>query len=175
MTSELFSMAGGARRGSFSNLRVSVILLAIVLLVITTISMSTGSVPLSLSDVLTGSATELEATVFNEIRSPRVVLAGFVGASLAMAGAVLQGLFRNPLADPGLIGVSSGGALGAITMIVLGSALNIPDWLSAFAMPGAAIFGAIAVTLFLYVFASYYGKFNIVTVLLRDRCFSVHE
>ncbi|MBO6701798.1 MAG: iron ABC transporter permease [Pseudomonadales bacterium] len=140
--------------------------LAVFLALVCTIAMSSGAVPLSVFDVMTGSATELETTIFNEIRSPRVLLAGFVGAALALAGAVLQGLFRNPLADPGLIGVSSGGALGAIAMIVLGAALNLPDWLSPYALPLAAIAGALAVTLFLYSFASYYGQFNIVTVLL---------
>ena len=77
---------------------------------------SVGAVPFSLLSLLTGTASTLETTVFYDIRGPRVVLATFVGASLAVSGACLQGLFRNPLADPGLIGVSSGGALGAISV-----------------------------------------------------------
>jgi len=140
--------------------------LAVLLALIVVTALSTGAVALSVTEILTGSASELEATIFNEIRSPRVALAGFVGAALALSGAVLQGLFRNPLADPGLIGVSSGGALGAIALIVLGSALNLPEWLTPYAMPLAAISGALAVTVFLYAFASYYGQFDIVTVLL---------
>ncbi|HEY0178373.1 MAG TPA: iron ABC transporter permease [Dokdonella sp.] len=58
------------------------------------------------------------------LRLPRVLMALLVGATLACAGAAMQGLFRNPLADPGLIGVSAGAALGAVAMIVLGGALQ---------------------------------------------------
>jgi iron complex transport system permease protein len=117
-------------------------------------------------DLLDGTATELEWTVLFEIRTPRVILAGFVGAALALAGAALQGLFRNPLADPGLIGVSSGAALGAIAMIVLGSGLNLLPELMPYALPVAAVLGALTVTIFLYLFASYYGQFSILTVIL---------
>ena len=121
---------------------------------------------MSIRALIHGSAKSLEITIFSEIRAPRVLLSGLVGASLAAAGAVLQGLFRNPLADPGLIGVSSGAALGAVSMIVFGSALDLPDWIAVYSMPLAAIIGAMAVTFFLYTFANYYGHFSVVTVLL---------
>jgi iron complex transport system permease protein len=128
--------------------------------------LSQGAVSIPLLGLVNGSATELEKIVFAEIRVPRVFLAGFVGASLALSGAVLQGLFRNPLADPGLIGVSSGAAVGAISMIVLGAALSIPDWAEAYVMPLAAMSGAMAVTFLLYSFANYFGRFSVVTILL---------
>jgi iron complex transport system permease protein len=64
---------------------------------------------------------EASALVFNNIRLPRLLLAVTAGAALAMAGALMQGLFRNPLADPGLIGVSSGAALAAGITIVMGA------------------------------------------------------
>lgn len=128
--------------------------------------LSQGAVSIPLHGLVNGSATELEQIVFAEIRAPRVFLAGFVGASLALSGAVLQGLFRNPLADPGLIGVSSGAAVGAISMIVLGAALSIPDWAEAYVMPLAAMSGAMAVTFLLYSFANYFGRFSVVTILL---------
>lgn len=128
--------------------------------------LSQGAVSIPLLGLVNGSATELEQIVFAEIRAPRVFLAGFVGASLALSGAVLQGLFRNPLADPGLIGVSSGAAVGAISMIVLGAALSIPDWAKAYVMPLAAMSGAMAVTFLLYSFANYFGRFSVVTILL---------
>ena len=54
------------------------------------------------------------------IRLPRVLLGALVGGALAISGAALQGVFRNPLADPGIIGVSSGAALGAVAAIVFG-------------------------------------------------------
>ena len=105
-------------------------------------AMVTGAVPISFATLFADTdAGAFERMVFAEIRSPRIVLAAFVGASLALAGASLQGLFRNPLADPGLIGVSSGAALGAIAMIVLGSALQVPDWLDPYLLPLAAVAG----------------------------------
>ncbi|MEM7002348.1 MAG: iron ABC transporter permease [Pseudomonadota bacterium] len=125
-----------------------------------------GAVPIDLFNLLTGQASALESTVFAEIRSPRVVLAGAVGAVLGLAGASLQGLFRNPLADPGLIGVSAGAALGAVAMIVLGDNLGLPADLTPYALPVAAVLGALSVTAFLYSFAAWFGHFSIVTLLL---------
>ncbi|MBJ7390128.1 MAG: iron chelate uptake ABC transporter family permease subunit, partial [Chthoniobacterales bacterium] len=63
---------------------------------------------------------EIVRAVFWEIRLPRVLLAALVGAALALAGAGVQGLFRNPLADPALIGVSAGAALGAVVCFFFG-------------------------------------------------------
>jgi len=142
------------------------IFLTVLLIFCALAGLGSGGVLIPLPDLLTGKATYLQEIVFLEIRSPRVFLAGFVGASLALAGTVLQGLFRNPLADPGLIGVSSGAAVGAIAMIVLGASLSIPAWLQPYTMPLAAITGAIGVTLLLYSFANYFGRFSIVTILL---------
>ena len=144
-----------------------VVLLGCVLVAVLWYALVTGAVPISIGTLLEDSeAGAFERTVFAGIRSPRVVLAAFVGASLALAGASLQGLFRNPLADPGLIGVSSGAALGAISMIVLGSALAVPDWLNPYVLPLAAVAGAGLVTVFIYLFAQRFGQFNIVTILL---------
>ena len=141
-----------------------VLFLVLVLVVFT--AFSVGAVPFSLLSLLTGTASTLESTVFFDIRGPRVVLASFVGAALAVAGACLQGLFRNPLADPGLIGVSSGGALGAIFVIVFGSSLGMAAWFMPYALPIGAVIGAVSVTLLLYLFASYFGQFSVVTILL---------
>jgi iron complex transport system permease protein len=80
-----------------------------------------GSFNSSFLNFISGKASTLENNVLLQIRFPRVILAGLVGASLGISGASLQGLFRNPLADPGLIGVSAGAALGASIVIVLGS------------------------------------------------------
>ncbi|MEM9620487.1 MAG: iron ABC transporter permease [Pseudomonadota bacterium] len=129
-------------------------------------ALAIGAIPLPLWDIVTRQATPLQDTVFMDIRAPRVLLAGCVGAVLGLAGACLQGLFRNPLADPTLIGVSSGAALGAVAMIVLGDALQLPALLAAYAVPVAAICGALLVTSFLYAFAARFGQFNIVTLLL---------
>ena len=127
-------------------------------------ALGAGAIRIPVLDVLAGVNSGLESTVFFQIRAPRVLLAGVVGATLAVAGASLQGLFRNPLADPGLIGVSSGGALGAVSMIVMAPALAGAG--AAYALPLSAIAGSLAVTAFLYAFASRFGHFSIVTILL---------
>ncbi|MEM1262785.1 MAG: iron ABC transporter permease [Pseudomonadota bacterium] len=119
--------------------------------------------PLDLLSERTGRA--MQRTVLVEIRLPRVLLASFVGAALAVAGASLQALFRNPLADPGLIGVSGGAAVGAIAMIVFGASVAA-DTLMPYLVPLSAVAGASAVTLFLYVFSRRYGNFSVTTMLL---------
>ena len=141
------------------------LVLALALAGAAALALAVGAMPIDLADLFDDDA-RLQRMVFAEIRAPRVVLAGFVGAALALSGAALQGLFRNPLADPGLIGVSSGAALGAVAMIVLGGAMALPGVLLPFALPLAAVVGAMLVTLFLYAFASRYGRFSIVTIVL---------
>jgi iron complex transport system permease protein len=98
------------------------------------------------------------------IRLPRIALAVMVGALLAGGGTLLQGLFRNPLADPGLVGVSSGAALAAATTIVLGDRLMpaLPAW----ALPVAAFVGALVVTATLYRIATRGSRTSIAMLLL---------
>lgn len=107
------------------------------------------------------SYTDRQANVLMAIRLPRVVLAGLIGAGLAVSGAALQGVFRNPLADPGLIGVSSGAAVGAIGSIVFGLTLfgQATQPLIAFA------FGLLT-TLLIYVLARHDGRTEVVTLIL---------
>ncbi len=103
-----------------------------------------------------------------DIRLPRMILGCLIGAALAVSGALMQGLFRNPLADPGLIGVSAGAALAAVCVIVLAERLNIdfgPVW-SAHLLPVAAFLGGLLMTLLLYSFANRAGQTSIATMLL---------
>ncbi len=141
-------------------------ILALVFVGTLLVGFSLGAIHVPLPALLSGEASTLERTVFTEIRAPRVLLAAFVGGILGVAGAALQGLFRNPLADPGLIGVSAGAALGAISMIVIGDALSLPESVRPYALPLAAVAGALLVTVFLYAFAAWFGHFSIVTLLL---------
>ena len=103
-----------------------------------------------------------------DIRMPRMVLATLVGASLASAGASMQGLFRNPLADPGLIGVSAGAVLFAIMAIVLGDTLLAPVQavLGIYMLPLFAFLGGVANTMLLYTIATRGGQTSIATMLL---------
>nr|WP_231134167.1 iron ABC transporter permease [Motilibacter deserti] len=100
-------------------------------------------------------------TVLWEIRFPRVVLGALVGASLACAGALMQGVFGNPLAEPGVIGVSSGAALGAVAAIALGVS-GFGGW----TVTGAAFLGGLVTTLGVYAFSRSSGRAEVVTLVL---------
>jgi iron complex transport system permease protein len=110
-----------------------------------------------------------EIVVVWDIRLSRALLAVLVGGGLAMAGATMQGVFRNPLADPGIIGVSGGGAIGAILMIVLGGRILPPGFFEAFglyAVPVAAMAGAVAMTFLIYRLSLSRGQVDLVSMLL---------
>lgn len=105
-----------------------------------------GYVPLALPDVLTGlvgAGDPRVVAIVREIRLPRVLLGLEVGAALGLSGAALQGLLRNPLAEPGLIGVSSSAGLGAVIAFYFGLAALSPYALPAMAMVGALIATAV--------------------------------
>jgi iron complex transport system permease protein len=108
-----------------------------------------------------GVARSAEVIVF-QLRLPRVLLAAIVGAALAASGAVFQGLFRNPLADPAIIGVSSGAALAAVVVIVTVGA----GALGAMALPIAAFAGAMATALVVYRLARIGPTVHVATLLL---------
>ncbi len=109
-----------------------------------------------------------EVLIVWQVRMPRILMAALVGASLAVAGAVLQGLFRNPLADPGLVGVSSGAALGAVSTIVLGNTILAPMLaiFGAYGLPLMAFLGGLASTIVLYLIATRQGRTSVATMLL---------
>lgn len=120
------------------------------------LALGVGAVPLSplatlrgLFGLASGDASEVAATIVG-LRLDRALLAASVGAALAAAGAVLQGLFRNPLADPYVIGSSSGSALGVVLAITLG--LNV-SWLGFSPIGGAAFLGGLAATFLVYLIA----------------------
>mgnify|MGYP005728910123 FL=1 len=125
-----------------------------------------GSYGLSIVDFLLGKTSDIQNTVLTEIRLPRVILSGLAGASLGISGAALQGLFRNPLADPGLIGVSAGAALGATLMIVLGGDMFSQYSLGVFFIPLAAIAGSSLVILMLYFMTKGFGYEGVTYMLL---------
>ncbi len=107
-----------------------------------------------------GASASAEAIIWN-VRLPRVAAAGLVGLALGVGGAAMQALFKNPLASPDLIGVSTGGALGAVAAIFLGWSVASP-WL----MPLAAFVGALAVGVVVYGLATRSGRTDVATLLL---------
>ncbi len=109
-----------------------------------------------------------ESLILANIRLPRAMLAMLVGAALAVSGAMLQGLFRNPLADPGLIGVSAGAALAAGITIVFGERLLAPAFgkLPFAILPVGAFLGGLGSTLVLYGIATRAGRTSIATMML---------
>jgi len=147
--------------------------LALVLVLVSVASLTVGATGVSLGGVLgklaSGEAlSRMERVVLLDIRLPRLAMGLCVGAALAISGAVMQGLFRNPLADPGIVGVGAGAGLGAILAIVLGSFL--PAGLLAMAgghlVPLAAFLGGWGTTLLLYRVSTRHGRTSVATMLL---------
>ncbi|RRB02494.1 FecCD family ABC transporter permease [Larkinella rosea] len=153
--------------------------LLIVLLVVVMIwSVGIGAVSIPIPDVLAillgkigwniGVVEPQQETVLTVIRLPRILLGVLVGGVLGISGAAIQGLFRNPLADPGLIGISSGASVMAVLMIVL--QLKVFQDLSSlsglYALSLAAFAGAVFTTLLVYTLARKNGRTVVSTMLL---------
>lgn len=113
-------------------------------------------------------ATRVDAIIVRDIRLPRALSGALVGAALALSGGVMQAIFRNPLADPGLIGVSAGGALGAVGFIVF-SAWLIPEawgWLRESGLILFPMLGGALVTFLVYKLSQVNGRTHVTTLLL---------
>ncbi len=128
------------------------ILLLAIIMVAVLLSARFGQVDLSTADVLHGifaPGDDAYTIIVRELRLPRIILAIMAGASLGYTGAALQGLLRNPLADPGVIGVSATASLGAVIAIYMGFTS-----ISALALPITAMLGALVATIILMVLAA---------------------
>ena len=133
-----------------------------------------GAFPIGIGQLLSAaglSSAPLDDTtgaVLYAIRAPRVFAAFAVGAALAAGGAAMQSLFRNPLADPGLLGVSSGAALAAVSVIVLGEKVMhiMPPELRPWCLPIAAFLGGLVSTVVVYRIAAREGVTLVGTLLL---------
>jgi iron complex transport system permease protein len=162
------------RRGSLG-IRFCLALLALAVtgaLAIGPVSISPQRVIAILFDALSGvrpaEGDQLrQAIIVLDVRLPRMVLGLFVGASLAVAGALLQGIFRNPLADPIFVGISPGAALAAVSWIVLGGGLAaaLPAWGARFGLTLAAFAGALVMTALLQRLAQREGRTSVATLL----------
>lgn len=106
-------------------------------------------------------AAETSSVIVTEIRAPRIALTLIIGAGLGLSGALLQGTLRNPLADPGIIGVSASAALGAVVAVALGAAYS--SWLAAI---GATVAGIAGMALVMWIARSASGRTEVVTLVL---------
>ncbi|NED36599.1 iron ABC transporter permease [Streptomyces sp. SID8499] len=145
--------------------------LLLALLVLVPVAAGLGAYPIPTGDVLSsvlhrvglgesGLDRVAESVLWN-VRFPRIVLALLVGASLGCAGALMQGVFGNPLAEPGVIGVSSGAAVGAVAAIALGI-----DVLGAWTVPVFAFVTGLGTVLLVYAMARSGGRTEVVTLIL---------
>lgn len=169
--------------------------LSALLLIVSLLSIGSGQLPIAVDQVVTILADEAgiqpdvsfslgesfsypaeystvqRGTLIN-IRLPRVVLGLLIGASLAAAGATIQGMFRNPLADPGLIGISAGSAFAAALVIVLGNTATLSplvgrlDEIGVPLRPIASFIGGVLTTLLIYRLATVNGRTSVPTMLL---------
>ena len=148
----------------------ALLLVALGVVVVISSSLGPARVPLSTSAAVLlervgiDLGTDYDQTdrlIVEQVRFPRILTAALVGMALATAGVAMQGLFRNPMADPGIIGVSSGGALAAVIAIVTGL-----QGLSILYLPGTAFVGAMAAAFLVYAIASIGGRYTMATLLL---------
>ncbi len=139
-------------------------LLSLMLGLMVLVSSTIGAISLSLSDILLFSLPEFDQTILFSIRLPRVLLAVVVGAALGISGAAMQGLFRNPLADPGLIGITGGAALAVSCMIVvIGPAYG---FLGLYSLGIAAFVGGTITSLVILRMSRLTGVFSVTHMLL---------
>ncbi|WP_445678277.1 FecCD family ABC transporter permease [Psychrobacillus sp. FSL K6-4615] len=143
---------------------ISVLLLAIWL------GVSVGSVKVPIQTLWDTGADAIATNIVWKIRMPRVVLAGLVGASLAIAGAAFQSLLKNPLADPYTLGVSSGASVGAVATLFFG--ISIP-FLGIFTLPVFSMVGALVTMLLVISFAKLVDRgMKMETIILTGIIFS---
>ena len=151
-------------------------ILAVVLFVVVVAALKFGAVQVSLwglgrdlfSVILprTSAISTDYGMIVIDIRLPRILLAIFVGASLSIAGTSFQALLRNPLADPYVLGVSSGAALGAVLALIIEPHVALPPAVAALLTPLGAFLGAAATIAFVYVLGRREGRLDTNTLLL---------
>lgn len=155
------------------------IALGLLLVLALWLSLALGPVSLPLGDTLRAAlrllglplaadaSVQQAELILAQIRMPRTLLGLAVGMVLALCGVAMQGLFRNPLADPGLVGVSSGAALGAAVAIVGGAAFGgLPEAFAPYLLSACAFVGGLLVTALVYRLGRRDGQTNVATMLL---------
>jgi len=161
---------------TFRKLLFQCFFLAVILFLVVVIALKFGAVPVSLYAlgrdlirVLLGQSSQISSDyglIIQNIRFPRIILAILVGASLSVAGTSFQALLRNPLADPYVLGVSSGAALGAIFALIAEPHLTLPPAFEALLTPLCAFLGAAATITTVYFLGRRQGQIESTTLLL---------
>jgi iron complex transport system permease protein len=154
-----------------TRLAAGAIVLTALLALVVLVSLSTGPLDIPVSHVIAivfepfgvhlADYDRTEELVVEQIRMPRIVVGALVGMALGVAGATMQALFRNPLADPGTIGVASGGAAAAVIAIATGASTMF-----FLALPLFALAGAIGTAFLVYAIAIASGRFSVATLIL---------
>lgn len=173
----------GATSAKFSfrsNPRITIALASIALIVTMFSAFGIGAVsisPFAAFDALASSmnipgfgelAQPIEKSILINVRLPRVIVGLLAGALMALSGVLMQAFFRNPLADPALIGVATGGAFGAVSVIVLGATLfgGFSEQLLGALLPAAAFLGSLLACGVIFTLARQNGVVNVTTMLL---------
>lgn len=153
---------------------IAILLLAVILVLVGCVSLTLGQIDVPLKNAVAVVMTQLQLPFLEDIepskeqlaviwyiRLPRMLVGMLVGGALGISGAVMQGIFSNPLADPGLIGISAGAATGAVVSIALGLTSS-----SLYAMPALAFCGSICAVCLTIFLAMRNGKIPVMTLLL---------
>jgi iron complex transport system permease protein len=156
----------------YRRMRIIIPVMLMILIAVIIIAVGIGSVYVSPKTVLkiillklklikNVSLPDTQVSIIYLVRIPRVLAASLAGAALAAAGTVMQGMFRNPMADPGILGVSSGAGLGAVAAIVLGFSAR-----SIYLLPAFASFGALLAVTIIYLLSLRKGRISTLTLIL---------
>ena len=161
--------------------KIVILVLAVLLFFVAFISLFFGQIEIPIKNTISIIGYQLGLPFFDKsdftqeqmaviwyIRMPRMLVGMLVGAALGIAGGVMQGIFGNPLADPGIIGVSSGAATGAVFSIALGVTAE-----SMFVMPAFAFIGAVCAVAFTVFLSMRHGKIPVMTLLLAGVAVSI--
>ena len=142
--------------------------LALLLIVSFIVAMLSGSIDIHWSGIWHsfGQTKSLDYLVLMDLRLPRIIATAMVGAALAISGVIMQGMFRNPLADPGLLGMTSGASLAAILFILFFSNNVNPNFFTYWGLPISAFIGSLIVTWITYILSTRKGYSNLAILIL---------
>ncbi|SDY38594.1 iron ABC transporter permease [Bacillus sp. 166amftsu] len=158
-------------RGSTQRYIITMSIIIFFILSVIYISLTNGTFDIAITDVIRtllriNPAPEHDLVIF-DFRLPRIIIAGLVGLGLGIAGAVLQGITRNGLADPGILGINAGAGMAiVIFMFFFQGQVKSTDWISIMMMPLFGLVGGLGAAIFIYMFSWRNGKLDSQRLLL---------